>query len=180
MALRWIFVHAKDYGFDTTNVIITGGSAGGHLALMTGMLDASAGFDIPSAWDDATVQPKAAAIINWFGITDVRDLLSGPNRKNYAVSWLGDQNDKESIARRASPLTYVRNNLPPILTIHGDNDNLVPYEQAVTFHRKLTEAGVRNELITIPGGKHGGFSKAEMAMIFGKIKRFLRMNKLLD
>ena len=180
MALRWIFAHAKEYGFDTSKVIVTGGSAGGHLALMTGMLDASAGFDIPSGWDDATVQPRAAAIINWYGITDVKDILSGSNRKNYAVSWIGDQNDKEGVARRASPLTYVRKNLPPIFTVHGDNDNLVPYQQAVTLHRKLAEAGVANELVTVPGGRHGGFSKVDMARIFSEIRKFLRTHKIVE
>jgi acetyl esterase/lipase len=180
LALRWVFANAKEYGFDTTRVIVTGGSAGGHLALMTGMLDASAGFDIPTNWDDASVQPKAAAIINWFGITDVNDLLAGPNKKNYAVSWLGDQKEKEAIAKRASPLTYVRRGLPPILTIHGDADQLVPYQHAVALHKGLTAAGVPNQLITVPGGKHGGFSKADMTRIFAAIKQFLRANKILD
>jgi len=81
-ALRWIFKHAKEYGFDTTKIIVAGASAGGHLALMTGMLQASDGFDLPTDWDYATVQPHVAAIINWFGITDVKDLLSGKNMQS--------------------------------------------------------------------------------------------------
>jgi len=44
-ALRWVYQHAKEYGFDTSRLAVEGHSAGGHLSLMTGMLDASAGFD---------------------------------------------------------------------------------------------------------------------------------------
>jgi len=174
LALRWVFKNAKEYGFDTTKVIVTGGSAGGHLALMTGMLEAADGFDMPTDWDYSGVQPKAAVIINWYGITDVKDLLAGPNKQNYAVYWIGSQFHKDELAQRVSPLTYVRKTLPPILTIHGDKDGLVPYDHAVRLHAKLTAAGVPNQLITVPGGNHGGFSKTEMVRIYGAIKEFLK------
>ena len=180
LALRWVFVNAQKYGFDTTKIIVTGGSAGGHLALITGMLDPSYGFDMPTNWDSSGVEPKVAAIVNWYGITDVKDLLSGSNKKFYAVWWLGNQQDKESIAQRVSPLTYVRKGLPPIFTVHGDKDQLVPYQQAVRMHEGLTKAGVPNELLTIPGGKHDGFTKEEMTKIYTAIKEFLKKNKIVE
>lgn len=180
LALRWVFKNAKQYGFDTTKIIVSGGSAGGHLALMTGVLNASDGFDLPTDWDYAGVQPKVAAIINWYGITDVKELLSGPNKQNYAVYWIANQENKEALAQRVSPLYYVHKGLPPIFTVHGDNDNLVPYNQAVRFHKSLTEAGVPNELMTIPGGKHGGFTKEQMVKIYAAIRDFLKRNQIVD
>jgi acetyl esterase/lipase len=180
LALRWVFKNAKQYGFDTTKIIVTGGSAGGHLALMTGMLDPSYGFDIPTDWDYTGVEPKVAAIVNWFGITDVKDLLSGPNRQEYAVNWLSNLSDKETLAQKMSPMTYVRRGLPPIFTVHGDKDQLVPYTHAVRLHDGLIKAGVPNQLITIPGGRHGGFTKEEMTKIFTAIKQFLKTNKIVE
>jgi acetyl esterase/lipase len=180
LALRWVFKNAKQYGFDTTKIIVTGGSAGGHLALMTGMLDPSYGFDIPTDWDYTGVEPKVAAIINWFGITDVNDLLSGPNRQEYAINWLSNLSDKETIAKKMSPMSYVRKSLPPIFTVHGDKDQLVPYNHAVRLHEALTKTGVSNQLITIPGGKHGGFAKEEMTRVFTAIKEFLRKNGITE
>ena len=176
LALRWVFKNAKLYGFDTTKIIVTGGSAGGHLALMTGMLDASAGLDIPNDWDYTGVEPKVAVIVNWFGITDVKDLLSGPNRQEYAVNWLNDLSDEDAIARKVSPMNYIRKGLPPVFTVHGDKDQLVPYAHAVRLHESLTKAGVPNQMVTIPGGRHGGFSKAEMVRIISSIKEFLKNN----
>jgi acetyl esterase/lipase len=173
LALRWVFKNARAYGFDSTRIIVTGGSAGGHLALMTGMLTPEAGFDAPRDWDQVSVPMNVAAIVNWFGITDVKDLFTGPNRQQYAVSWFGSLPDREQGAVRVSPLTYVRKGLPPILSIHGDNDNIVPYSHAVRLHQALTEAGVPNQLITVPGGKHGGFARDTMLSAYATIREFL-------
>ncbi len=179
LALRWVFKNAKTYNFDTTRIIVTGGSAGGHLALMTGMLDSAAGFDATREWDQSTVPIKVTAIVNWFGITDVKDLLSGQNRQNYAVSWLGSLPNRDELAVRLSPLSHVRKNTPAIFTIHGDADNLVPYTHAVRLHAALDKNGVPNKLVTIPGGKHGGFSREDMHRIYGMIKAFLKENGAL-
>jgi acetyl esterase/lipase len=179
VALRWVFKNAKTYGFDTTRIVVTGGSAGGHLALMTGMLDSTALFDAVREWDQTSAALGVAAVINWFGITDVNDLLAGPNRQNYAVSWLGSQPDRDELARRVSPLTYVRQGLPAILTIHGDRDELVPYSHAVRLHTMLQKAGVPNQLVTIPGGKHGGFSREQMIDCYAAIRDFLRKHGVL-
>lgn len=174
LALRWVFKNAKAYGFDTARIVVTGGSAGGHLALMTGMLDTTAGFDYPKEWEQTNPPMNVAAIVNWFGITDVKEILSGPDKQNYAASWIGGQPDPEKLAERVSPLTYVRKGLPPILTIHGDNDQLVPYSHAVRLNQALDKAGVQHKLITIPGGHHGGFTPDQMKMIYGSIRDFLK------
>lgn len=169
-ALRWVIAHAKQYNFDTNKLIVTGSSAGGHLALMTGMLTPAAGLDrqCPGGED-----LKVAAIINWYGITDVNDLLGGPNTRNFAVAWLGSQTNRDEIARSVSPLAYVRKDLPPILIIHGDADPVVPYGQAVRLHEALNKAGAANQLLTVPGGKHGQFSRAEDMRAYAAIREFL-------
>lgn len=174
-ALRYIATQAKTYGIDTTRLVVTGESAGGHLALTTGMIPESAGLDrqCPGA-----PLPKVAAIIDWYGITDVNDLLDGDNRKNYAVQWLGSLPNREEIARRVSPLTYVRPGLPPVLAIQGDADPTVPYQHSVRLTAALTKAGVPNQLVTIPGGKHGNFTAEERTRIYTAIHDFLAKNGL--
>jgi acetyl esterase/lipase len=169
-ALRFVAAHAKTYGIDPTRLVISGGSAGGHLSLTTGMIPESAGLERECP---GVPLPKVAAIVNFYGITDVGDLLDGANMKTYAVAWMGSMMNREEIARRVSPLTYVRAGLPPILTIHGDADPTVPYTHAVRLHKALTEAGVPNQLLTIPGGRHGGFKPDERTKIFETIREFL-------
>ena len=123
-ALRWVIRNAEDYHIDPSRIVVTGNSAGGHLALTTGMIPDSAGLDRQCP---GTETLSVAAIINWYGITDVGDLLDGPNMKSYAVEWMASMPNRDRIAERVSPLTYVRSGLPPILSIHGDADPSVPY-----------------------------------------------------
>jgi len=174
-ALRWIATHSKDYDIDPGRMVTSGESAGGHLAMTTGMIPESAGLDRQCP---GIPLPKVAAIVDWYGITDVADLLGGPNFKPYAVQWLSSLPNREEIARRVSPLTYVREGLPPVLAIQGDADPGVPYQQSLRLREALTKANVTNELVTIPGGKHGGFTPAERSMIYIKIREFLVKNGL--
>ena len=181
-ALRWVYENAEDYNIDTSRLVVTGASAGGHLSLTTGMLPASAGLDRLCPGRDASrpgwaaadeYEMPVAAIVNWFGITDVGDLLDGVNAKSYAVAWMGSRSDRMELAKHVSPMTYVRPGLPPILTIHGDVDNVVPYQHALNLHAALDEAGVTNRIHTVPGKGHGNFSAAEAQEIFRVIRAFL-------
>jgi acetyl esterase/lipase len=176
-ALRWVIENAAEHNFDVDRIVVTGGSAGGHLALTTGMVDPASGLDN----ECPTNKPlKVAAILNYYGITDVNDLLSGPNQKSYAVAWLGSLDNAREVAKRVSPLTYVRKGLPPILTIYGDADPTVPYQHGVRLREALDKAGVPNELLTIPGGKHGGFTNEETLKIQATINQFLVKHGILS
>jgi acetyl esterase/lipase len=182
-ALRWVYANAKEYGFDTNRIITTGQSAGGHLALMTGLVPVNAGFDRICL---TAAEPKVAAIVNFYGITDVADLLEGPNKnpfpwpenRPFAVQWLGNQSNRAEIARAASPLTYVRPGIPPVISIQGDADPTVPYSHSVRLHEALQKAGVVNEHVSIPKGLHGNFSLDQWQRAFVRIQAFLRANGL--
>jgi len=175
-ALRWVRTHAGEYNFDVNRLVLTGESAGGHLSLTTGMIPQSAGLDRQCPGQDL---PKVAAIIDWFGITDVNDLLDGPNQKTYAVAWFGSLPNKVEIAKRVSPLEYVRQDLPPVLMIHGDADPTVPYSHATRLKDALSTAGAPNQLLTIPGGKHGNFTPEERVKIYETIRAFLTKHHVM-
>lgn len=169
-ALRWVIRNAKEYAFDVNRIVVSGYSAGGHLALTTGMVPASAGLDRQCPGPEAL---KVAAVVNWYGITDVADLLEGANVRAYAVQWLGSRADRVEAARRMSPLTYVRRDLPPILTIHGDADPTVPYTHATRLHAALQKAGATTELVTVPKGLHGNFPAPEQIRAVDAMRAFL-------
>ena len=169
-ALRWVYKNAKQYNIDTTRLVTMGHSAGGHLALTTGMIPASADLDRQCPGPEDL---KVAAIVNWYGITDVADVIDGPNTKTYAVKWLSSLPNRRDIAKRVSPLTYLRTGLPPIITIHGDADPTVPYAHAVQLHDGLNKAKVSNELVTVKGGKHGGFGVRPTQDAYASILEFL-------
>ena len=172
-ALRWVARNAEQYGFDTARLVVSGNSAGGHLALTTGMIPPEAELDRQCLGSET---PRVAAIVNWYGITDVADLIEGPNQKGYAVRWLGAQPNRNEIATRVSPLNYIREDLPPVISIHGNADPVVPYDHAVQLHQSLNRSEVVNELITVPNGLHGGFPANEMIRIYDSIFSFLDSN----
>ena len=170
-ALYWVFQNAGKYGFDHTKIVLTGGSAGGHLVLMTGMLRPSDGFD-----NECSGPPpgQAAAIINYYGPTD---LVHGLDVKTpFLETWLKGNANPRLLAERLSPLHYVRPGLPPVLTIHGDADEMVDYQDAVKLRNALLAAHVQNELVTIPDGHHGRFrwTDADTIRVQRAIENFLR------
>lgn len=190
-ALRWIYRNAEQYGFDTTRIVVTGNSAGGHLALTTGMVPASAGLDrqCPGnrrrTWSTGSTSTEAlrvAAIVNWYGITDVEDLLyrTPGTSGSFTEAWVGSTDNRDAVAKRVSPLTYVGPDTPPVLTVHGDADPIVPYEHATWLHRALDEAEIANELVTVSGGGHGGFSVGESERIYDAIWTFLRTHEIVS
>lgn len=174
-AFGWVGTNAEKYGIDPKRIVVTGGSAGGHLALLTGMADSSAGLGCPGL-----EPPRAAAIINYYGATDLTDSIE--SKRPSALKWLRDAPDMLKLARRLSPITYVRPGVPPVLTIHGDADQMIPYSHAVKLHKALAEAGVPNRLVTIPGGKHGRFewSDADTIRVQRAIESFLNEHHVLD
>jgi len=179
-ALRWVYRNAKQWNFDASKIVLTGHSAGGHLSLITGMLPDGTGLDNNCYADEkyGDVKMKVAGIINWYGITDVNDIIQGPNLKNYGPMWMGSQPNAAETAKRVSPLTYVRADLPPILTIHGDKDDVVPYSHATRLKEALDKAGVKNELYTVKGGGHGMFTRDEYVKSFEVVWKFLKDNNI--
>jgi uncharacterized protein (TIGR02246 family) len=168
-AAKWFFDRAAKYNVDPARIVVTGASAGGHLALMVGMTPASAGLGpaIP-----------IAAIVNGYGVTDVADLLDGPHRQSFAVQWLPEQDGRLDLARRLSPLTYVRQGLPPTLTVQGENDRTVPHEQGVRLTAALKQAGVDAEMMTVAGAGHG-FAKEQWPAVHARIFDFLARRGIL-
>jgi acetyl esterase/lipase len=169
-AAKWFRDNAKRYSVDTDRIVVTGGSAGGHLALMVGLTPGS-----------AKLGPEAdvAAVVNWYGITDVMDQVSGPNKRKYAVEWLPAQDGRMELARLVSPLTYVRKKAPAILTIHGDADPTVPYDHGVRLTRALRDKKADAELISVPGGGHG-FGDEQMERLYRDIFKFLKKRKVVQ
>lgn len=177
-ALRWVYRNAQQFHLDTSRIIITGHSAGGHLALMAGMLQDSDGLDNECPADPGMGEPplKIAAIVDWYGPTDLPDLLTGPDRKTYAVAWFGGLLDRDAEARRVSPVNYVRPGLPPIFIVHGDLDPTVPYTQSVHLHQLLDQQHDPNQFYTIHDGKHGMFGAQNDTAAYHAMWNFLEAN----
>jgi acetyl esterase/lipase len=169
-AASWFRNNAHRWNVDPKRIVATGESAGGHLALMVGMTPKSAHL--------GPVR-KVAAVINFYGITDVEDQLQGEHTRDYASKWIPEQKGRYELARRLSPLTEVRKkNVPPILSIHGNADEVVPYDHSIELTRTLRNVHADAEMIAVPNGGHG-FPLDKMSQIYPQIFEFLRRRRIL-
>lgn len=153
-AVRWMRSNAKEYKVDPGHVGAMGFSAGGHLALMLGLtgpddgLEGEVTSDAPSS--------KVQAVVNYFGPTDLNatDIpkISKPLVKDFlgVTPW-----ENPETAAKASPITFVTRDDPPVLTFQGTKDPLVPYTQAIKLAESLTNAGVPGRLELLVGAGHG-------------------------
>lgn len=182
-ALRWLLARADELKIDRERIVITGGSAGAHLALMAGMLPSPNRFDRAcptegaARWRSGEEPPvKVAAIVNQMGITDLQPLLSpDAGGRHYAIEWFGalPEAERQALARELSPLHQVRADTPPILSFHGDADDVVPFSQASRLHAALAAAKRPERLVPMAGAKHG-FSRAQMVELMAQTRAFLR------
>jgi acetyl esterase/lipase len=168
-AIRWLRAHAKDYGYDPNRIAAWGSSAGGHLVAMLGVTGDVKEFD---TGENLNVSSRVQAVVNYYGPSD----LLGMDAQSTAISRMkhdapdspesrllgGTLQENKEKARRASPITYVSNDDPPMLLVHGDADPLVPLAQSETLLAALKKAGVDASLYVVKGGGHGGFRDPEV------------------
>jgi acetyl esterase/lipase len=156
-ALIYLINNAKIFNIDVDKIVLMGGSAGAHLALMAGLLGNNPIFD-SNCKQSTTI--KVAAIINKYGVTDLEPLSAWKSAKN----WLGNKANNPQFVKSVSPINYVTNQSPPVFIIHGNADPIVPYQQSVLLYNKLISAGVKTEFITVEGGLHGKFTAEQKSI----------------
>ncbi|CAH8291992.1 acetyl esterase/lipase [Mariniflexile fucanivorans] len=165
-ALLYIYKNAKSLNIDPSKIILLGGSAGGHLALMAGLLGDNNSFDSNCPNSEHI---KVAAIIDKYGVTDLTPLAY----RNSPRDWLGLNNTDAEFVKKVSPINYVSKNSPPIFIAHGDADPIVPYKQSVILYKRLKAHKVKTRLLTLKKGKHGNFTKKQNILLSKSIWKFL-------
>ncbi|HEY2193891.1 MAG TPA: alpha/beta hydrolase [Actinomycetospora sp.] len=144
-ALDWTRAHADDLGIDPGRVVMQGHSAGGHIALMTGTLDADRRPAAIAAYypaigfhrsDTPPAPPQPGQLPN----VAVDDLGRLP-------SWMlfGPGSAQDDLVA-ASPLDLVDAWFPPTIILHGAADRLYPFRSSISLHQRLTELGVSTDL----------------------------------
>ena len=152
--VRYIRLHAADFGIDPNRIGVTGGSAGGHLTLML----ATTGDDgDPQAKDPVLrTSSRIAAGVSLFPPTDLRGWTTDPPAAIKAHAGLKPPLAFDAkLEASVSPLLAVTSDDAPVLMIHGDKDELVPISHAQNILPKFEESGVAAELLTIEGAGHG-------------------------
>ena len=158
LALQWFSRHTADYGASRNRIVVTGESAGAHLALMAAFQSGE----------------RIAAIVNFYGVTDLVPLAGRPQIR--AVLPPGDP---ETAAKALSPVNHIRRGLPPVFSIHGTEDEVVPIGQTTQLTRGIMQIGEEAFERYIAGGGHG-FSKGQQETAYAAIFEFLERRGILN
>ncbi len=164
-AVRYLRARAAELHINPDKIGAVGDSAGGHLALLSGLMDAKDGLEGDGG--NEGVSSKVQAVVNIYGPVDLRTWRVLPEAEAAAAAAFGksseqmladfagtaDRNDPR--IAQASPVTYIDAGDPPVLTYHGTKDAIVPFDQAATLQARLEAAGVKHEFVPIEGGVHG-------------------------
>ncbi len=152
-AVRWLRANAQKLGLNPDKIGAIGFSAGAHLSLMLGVMDAQDGLEGNGGY--AEQSSKVQAVVNFFGPADLRleypQIVHGLLRDFVG----GPIEDKADTIRAASPVTYLDAKDAPILTFHGTADPIVPYQQATVLNQVCQEKKLAHRLITVERGGHG-------------------------
>ena len=160
-AISFLRQHAAEYQIDAARIFVIGESAGAQLAAL-------AVLNQP--------MPAVRAVVAFYMPSDLEEIarssryLEGHAGAIMASPLAGFLLPK---FRDLSPVRKVRPGMPPLLLIHGDQDQLVPFRQSEAMCRAVREAGAKCDLIAVRGGAHG-IRRWEAAGLTGYKKLMIR------
>ncbi len=138
-AVRYLRNHADELGIDPQKIVVSGGSAGGHVAAGTALFD-----KVNEDSDDLSISPHPNVLVLFYPVIDTS--TDGYGQKKIGDRW-----------QEISPVHHVREDLPPTLMLHGTGDTVTPYAGAQSFFDQMRTAGNHCQLISHPDGRHGYF-----------------------
>ncbi|HTI15659.1 MAG TPA: alpha/beta hydrolase [Dictyobacter sp.] len=143
-AVRWLRVHAAEYGIDPHRIGIWGHSSGGHLAALLGT---SAAMD-----PELCVQ----AVVAISSPTDLAQMVGEQDTPDTAAALLlgGAIHSRSQLARQANPISYVNESVPPFLLIHGTADDVVALSQSELLYQALLAVHADVTLVPVPDENH--------------------------
>ena len=145
-AIRSLRAHSSEYNLDPDRIAAMGTSAGGHLVSLLGTTEPSAGWDVGEYLDQSS---HVKAVIALAPVTDLTRNFPNADIETIKHVGFGMHNIVE-----ASPITYVAPDSPPFLLIHGDHDELVPYEQSQLMYERLVGMNVPAQLLIVQNAGH--------------------------
>lgn len=153
-AIRFLRANADQYQLDASRILAWGHASGGHLAQMLAATNGN-----PSAEDRAMghgeTSSEVQGVASWYGVSDITAMA--PGSRDAADGLLGYPAYQGETGLEASPVARVDDDFPPILLVHGTNDQVIPFEQSARMAIRVNAATGREQarLNLLINGGHG-------------------------
>jgi acetyl esterase/lipase len=151
-AIRFLRASAPKYGIDPDRIGAAGSSAGGHLAELLATADQSAGLEGDGGWQSVSSKVQAAA--SYYGVSDLTVPFPQDTVRVIVKFFRGTEEEKPELYRKASPILYVSKDDPPLLLVHGEKDDGVPFDQSVRMAETYRRVGLPVEFIAVKNAGH--------------------------
>jgi acetyl esterase/lipase len=151
-AVRYLRHNATKWNADPNKIALVGGSAGGFLSNMVGLLSAPGDPNAPDPVDRESA--RVDAVVTLYAQSSFATVPLNKDVHALLDPLIAKAGEQEAL-REASPITYVKAGDPPFLLIQGDQDEYIPFTEDTNLQTALRRVGVRCDIIRIPGGKHG-------------------------
>lgn len=181
-AICWLRIHADQYNLDPERVASWGPSAGGHLASLAGTAAGVPELEGQNCEQAGPLGSRVQAVVDFFGpvdLTRMDERLVGDAVIRNDEEWPGSRllggpvNERPEVARAANPITYISEETPPFLIVHGAQDPVVPYTQSELLYEALQGAGVESFLYLVEEGGHGVGGEFGSEAMFERVLNFL-------
>jgi acetyl esterase/lipase len=178
-AYHWVVNNSPRYGIDRKRIVLSGHSAGGHLALITGYLTPAAKLDGECR---SLARVKPTAVVAWNAPSDLKQYMFQRLADGAPIDWLQTAAKAPSLADVISPIVHARKGVPPTISLHAAGDPEVPHSQAANLHQKLSSANVLNELVTLQRQGHltPEHPPSEVARAYDRVFRFLGQSGVMS
>ena len=155
-AIRWLRANAKKYNLDPDHIGVWGASAGGHLVALLGTTGSVK--ELEGTGGNLDQSSRVQCVVDWFGPTDFTKMGGWQDKPDSPMARLvgGPVRDRQELAAKANPITYIGKDSAPFLIMHGEEDKLVPMNQSELLDEALRKAGVESTLVRVPKNGHGG------------------------
>ena len=202
-ALDWVRGEgSKAFDYDAGKMAVIGASAGGYLTLMAGTFERKPkvlvsfyGYgDILGDWygkpsphycRQPLVSPEEAQ--RWIKGHEHSEVSNFDRfaiyvRSRQTGTWPGlasgydFESEREKIERYC-PILNIKDDYPPAILLHGDQDTDVPYQQSLDMVNALKARGLTAELVTYAGGDHAFDWNKNDANVPGLIEKALAFTK---
>ena len=182
-AIRFLRSHADHYGYNKEKFVVSGSSAGGHLAALVGVSNGHPKLE-GNLGEYTNQSSDIAAIVDFYGASNLTTILKqstphGLSVREPALDLLigGRPEAVPEMAMLASPVFHIDQNDPPLLLIHGDQDPQMPINQAHEIHGQYMDLSLPVLFEVIHGGAHGGkefFDEERLALVDWFLKKHLK------
>jgi acetyl esterase/lipase len=181
-AIAWVKEHIEDYGGDPSYVVITGGSAGGHLTALAALTPNDPEYQPGFESADTRVQ----AAVPFYGVYDFAGATGLTNallmRDRYLAPKIVQRtwDDDPEVFEHASPILRITSDAPDFFVLHGDHDSLVAVEQARLFVAALRETSKHSVAYAeFPGTQHAFdvFPSIRSEHVVRAVERYLEWHR---